>query len=554
MNNEDLKLLEFFEKDWEHQLENNPEMATFYGDHRYDDRLTDESEEFINKEYNYQINLLEELNKFDYQKLSEENKLNYKLFKLKTEENIESYKYKPYYMPINQLHGIHNYFSRMIEMMEFKNEKDYEKYLSRLNAIPNKIKQVIDLMEKGIKNNLTVPTIAMLDVPNQISRQLVKVEDSLFYAPLKKDIVSNELRSKIEESIKDNLYRSFEKLKDYIKTKYIPSCRKSIGLSELPNGKEYYNFLLKEFTTTNLTAEEIHNIGLKEVERIFAEIKNTINKIGFIDYEEFLEYLQYDKRFYFKTEEELLINYRDFAKRVDKELPRFFKVLPRLTYGIEKVPDYQAPSCPAAYYMPPDFNMTRAGIFYANTYQLETRPKYELEALTLHEAVPGHHLQIALSLELENLPKFRRVSKFTAYIEGWGLYSEKLGEEMGFYKNIYSKFGQLSFEIWRACRLVVDTGIHAFSWSREKAIEYLQNNTGKVKEACEVEIDRYIVLPGQAVSYKIGELKILELRKKAEEFLRDKFDIREFHHIILKDSSLPLTILEEKVLNYINNC
>lgn len=554
MSKEDLKLLEFFEKDWEYQLENHPEMATFYGEHRYDDRLTDESEESINKEYNYQVNLLDELNKFNYDKLSEENKLNYKLFKLKTEEIIEAHKYKSYYMPINQLHGIHNYFPRMVEMMEFKNEKDYEKYLNRLNLLPNKVKQVINLMEKGIESDLTIPNIAMLDVPNQIARQLVKIEDSSFYEPLKKDIVSSELKSKIEESIKDNLYKSFEELKDYIENTYIPACRKSIGLSELPNGKDYYNYLLREFTTTNLTAEEIHNIGLKEVERISSEIRNTINKIGFVDYNEFLEYLQHDKRFYFNTEEELLMTYRDFAKRVDKELPRFFKMLPRLPYGIEKVPDYQAPSCPTAYYMPPDFSMSRAGIFYANTYKLETRPKYELEALTLHEAVPGHHLQIALSLELESLPKFRRISRFTSYIEGWGLYSEKLGEEMGFYTSLYSKFGQLSFEMWRACRLVVDTGIHAFSWTRDKAIEYLQLHTGKVKEACEVEIDRYIVLPGQAVSYKIGELKILELRKKAEESLREKFDIRDFHHIVLKDSSLPLTVLEEKVLEYINNC
>lgn len=554
MNKEDLKLLELFENSWNYQLENNPEMATFYGEHKYDDRLTDESEESINKRYNYQLNLLEKLEKINYNKLSEDNKLNYKLFKLQIEENIESYKYKSYYMPINQMHGIQNYFSRLVEMMEFKNEKDYEKYLSRINFLPNKIKQIIELMEKGIKNNITVPQIAMLDVPNQISRQLVKVEESSFYSPLNKNILSNELRVKIEEAIRNNIYISFEELKEYLENKYIPSCRKSIGLSELPNGKEYYNFLLREFTTTNLNAEEIHNIGLKEVERISNEIKHVINRIGFIDYNEFLEYLQHDKSFYFKTEEELLMHYRDFAKQVDKELPRFFKVLPRLPYGIEKVPDYQAPSCPTAYYMPPDLNMTRAGIFYANTYQLETRPKYELEALTLHEAVPGHHLQIALSLELDNLPKFRRASKFTSYIEGWGLYSEKLGEEMGFYKNLYSKFGQLSFEIWRACRLVVDTGIHAFSWSREKAIEYLQFYTGKAKKACEVEIDRYIVLPGQAVSYKIGELKILELRKKAEETLKNKFDIREFHHIILKDSSLPLSILEEKVLEYINNC
>lgn len=550
---EDIRLLDFFEKEWNHTFEENPEYATFLGNHNYNDRLNDYSEKNLLNQIEYDKKVLETLKNFKLEELSESEKLSYDLFSLKTLENLESYKYKSYLTPLNQMHGFHTHFARLITMMPFNKEKDYENYLSRINGFQAVIDQLIELMKKGIEENITVPQIVMKNVPLQIKNQLAEdVKASVFYEPITKaKDISTELLNKIEQGIKEKIYTGFTKLIDFLEKEYIPNCRSSIGISEIPQGKEFYNFLLKEFTTTNLTAEEIHQIGLKEVERIFSEMQILIKKAGFDDYEKFLNHLKTCPDFYFQDPETLLMHYRDFCKRVDKELPAFFKVLPRITYGVEKVPDYQAPSATTAYYMSPDATMTRAGVFYANTYQLENRPKYEIEALTLHEAVPGHHLQLSLALELQNLPKFRKMARFISYIEGWGLYSEKLGAEMGFYKDIFSKFGQLIFEIRRACRLVIDTGIHAFGWDRSKAIEYIKYYTGKSESHCITEINRYIAMPAQATSYKIGELKILEIRKKFEETLGDKFDIREFHDIILKNGALPLSVLEEYAYGYL---
>lgn len=551
---EDLRLEELFKREWEDSFFKHPEYATFMGNYNFNDRLSDLSFEEIEKNYNHEKNILTELKTFNINELNEINKISLDLYIEQTENHIKSHDYKEYLMPINQMHGIHTFFARLISMTPFKQEKDYIDYLSRLKAFPKYIDQTIDLMKDGIKNALSVPKIAMQDVPNQISRQLIDdITKSSFYEPLNKEIVSESLKKEIHKAIEENVYKPFRKLEKYIKDEYIPNSRESIGLSELPDGENYYNFKLKMLTTTNLTSKEIHDIGNKEVERIFSEIKDIMKKTGFDDYNKFLEYLRTNPDFYFKSEDELLMTYRDLCKRIDKELPPFFKTLPRLPYGVEKIPDYQAPSSPTAYYMASDMNMTRAGIYYANTYQLETRPKYEIEALSLHEAVPGHHLQLSLALELNDLPEFRKSARFTGYIEGWGLYSEKLGQEMGFYKDPFYKFGQLSFEIWRACRLVIDTGIHAFGWTRDKAIEYLQYYTGKSYDACKVEVDRYIVMPAQATTYKIGEIKILELRKRMEILKGKQFDIREFHDLILKNGALPLSILEKNFDKSINN-
>ncbi|MBC7474866.1 MAG: DUF885 domain-containing protein, partial [Candidatus Sericytochromatia bacterium] len=517
---DDKRLDELFKREWNHDFEMSPEYATFMGEHKYNDRLSDISFESTKKYNDYEKDLLQELKGFDQDSLSETNKINLKLFLFKLQNSLNSFEFQEYLMPLNQMYGVQTSFSRMVLMSPFVKESDYQNYLSRLNAFPNYIDQTISLLDEGIKTGFTIPKIAMADVPNQISRQLVDdYKKSTFYQPLNKEKlpIDDQLKNEIENAIQNKLYTSFEKLKKYLLDVYIPNCRDSLGMSELPKGKDFYNEKLSFFTTTKLTAEEIHDIGIKEVKRIFAEMMVLIKTLGFTDYSKFLDHLRTNPDFYFKDEKDLLIHYRDFAKRIDKELPAFFKVLPRLTYGVEKIPDHQAPSCPTAYYMGSDMDMTRAGIFYANTYQLETRPKYEMEALTLHEAVPGHHLQISLALELSDLPDFRKSARFIGYIEGWALYTEKLGAEMGFYTDPYARFGQLSFEIWRACRLVVDTGLHVFNWTRDKSIEYLQYYTGKNKDACAVEVDRYIVMPGQATSYKIGELKILELRKKFED-------------------------------------
>jgi len=551
---EDQRLLALFQREWENNLHKSPEMATFIGDHRFNDRLSDLSEAAHQADFLHTKELLVELDTFSLEQLNQSNQLNYQLYRLKIENAVQEHQFKGYLMPINQMHGIQNFFNRLVAMMPFAKEIDFQNYLSRLKAFPLYIEQTIELMNSGITEGLTVPAITMADVPAQIYRQLPEdYQKSDYYKPIASEHkkLSSSLRAEIEAAIKENLYPAFLRLAKYLEDTYIPSCRETIGLGELPRGGEYYDLLLHEFTTTNLTAREIHEIGLKEVERIFAEIQEVMKTAGFSDYEQFLNFLRTDERFYFKDEDSLLLAYRDFAKRIDKELPRFFRLLPRLPFAIEKVPDHQAPSSPTAFYMSPDLKMTRAGIYYANTSQLETRPKYELESLTLHEAVPGHHLQICLALELGEVPEFRKSARFTGYVEGWALYAEKLGAEMGFYADPFMKFGQLSFEIWRACRLVIDTGLHVFGWSRKKAIDYLKYYTGKSEAASTVEVDRYLVMPGQATAYKIGELKILELRAKAEETLGDNFDLREFHDVILRNGAIPLNVLEDYVEKYL---
>lgn len=557
MNIEDQKLLDLLEKDWEYNLEVVPEMATVFGDHSHDHRLSDISPEAFESKYKHNLDLLDKLKSIDFSNLSEENQLNYRLYVEKLETEIGEYQFKGYLMPLNQMVGIQHDLPHIVMMMPFKTEKDYRNYLSRINALPEYVDQLINLLNTGIKENYTIARAAIVNVPDQIGGQIPEnYHKSVYYKALDyKNNVSGELKNQIELAIKEVLYPAFQKLKQYLEDIYIPAARESLGLSDLPDGKDYYNLKLKAMTTTDLTAEQIHEIGVREVERIYQEAVKISHEVGFkSDYNAFLENLKINPDFYFTEAEDLMISYRDICKRADKELPKLFKVLPRLPYGVEEIPDHQAPSYPTAYYMPSDINMTRAGIFYANTYQLETRPKYEMEALALHEAVPGHHLQIALSFELDNLPKFRRMSMsdFTGYIEGWGLYSEKLGEEMGFYKDPYAKFGQLSFEMWRACRLVIDTGLHAFGWSRQKAIDYLKHYTGKSEAACAVEVDRYVSIPGQATAYKIGELKILELRRIFEEKKGDDFDVREFHDLVLKNGALPLDVLEKYVMEHLN--
>ena len=356
-----------------------------------------------------------------------------------------------------------------------------------------------------------------------------------------------------ESIVETEVYPAFEKLYDFLVEEYIPNSNESIALSDNPDGKEWYKHRARQFTTTQLQPKEIHDLGLNEVARIKAEMDDVIVKSGFEgSFDEFTNFLRTDPQFYAKTEEELLSGYRDIAKKADPELPKLFGKLPRMPYGIIEIPSYAAKSQTTAYYRGGSQKDGRAGYFYANTYALNTRPKWEMEALTLHEAMPGHHLQISLAKELpETHPLIQNLS-YTGFVEGWGLYAESLGTEMGFYKDPYSKFGQLTYEMWRAVRLVVDTGMHYFGWSRDEAINYFAANTPKSLHDIEVEIDRYISWPGQALAYKIGELKFKDLRRRATETLGDKFDIREFHDELHKKGALPLDILDEQMNNWLD--
>ena len=553
------KFHELLSEQWEKGIIRNPEWASSLGDNRFNDKLNDTSYETILKRQGETRELQETVKKIDRSKLSEDDQLNYDLYLQGIEKQIEGFQFLSYLIPIDQMGGIQIGFAGIPNYMPFNNVKDYENYLARMRAFPTKLDQTIDLMKRGVKEGWVPPKIILVSVPDQIKAQFGKlVEESPLFKPFKdfpESIPSEEQTRLIDEMLSvltEYVYPAYETLYSYFTESYLPSCGESIACKDFPNGDVYYNYQIKSYTTTNLTAEEIHQIGLGEVDRIRAEMKKVINMKEFKgSFDEFLTFLRTDSQFYFTSEDELLNEYRMICKKADAELPKFFGLLPRLPYGVKPIPDYQAPASPTAYYYSGSQEAGRAGFFMANTYKLETRPKYEMEALSIHEAVPGHHLQITLAQELENIPKFRRYGGYTAFVEGWGLYSEKLAEEMGFYEDPYSKFGQLTYEMWRACRLVVDTGMHTLGWTRQEAIDFMLSNTAKTENDVNVEIDRYIAWPGQALAYKIGELKIRELRSKAEKEMGENFNIRDFHDVVLGHGAVPLDILEKHVNEYI---
>ena len=553
------KFHELLSEQWEKGIIRNPEWASSLGDNRFNDKLNDTSYETILKRQGETRELQETVKKIDRSKLSEDDQLNYDLYLQGIEKQIEGFQFLSYLIPIDQMGGIQIGFAGISNYMPFNNVKDYENYLARMRAFPTKLDQTIDLMKRGVKEGWVPPKIILVSVPDQIKAQFGKlVEESPLFKPFKdfpESIPSEEQTRLIDEMLSvltEYVYPAYETLYSYFIESYLPSCGESIACKDFPNGDVYYKYQIKSYTTTNLTAEEIHQIGLGEVDRIRAEMKKVINMTEFKgSFDEFLTFLRTDSQFYFTSEDELLNEYRMICKKADAELPKFFGLLPRLPYGVKPIPDYQAPASPTAYYYSGSQEAGRAGFFMANTYKLETRPKYEMEALSIHEAVPGHHLQITLAQELDNIPKFRRYGGYTAFVEGWGLYSEKLAEEMGFYEDPYSKFGQLTYEMWRACRLVVDTGMHTLGWTRQEAIDFMLSNTAKTENDVNVEIDRYIAWPGQALAYKIGELKIRELRSKAEKEMGENFNIRDFHDVVLGHGAVPLDILEKHVNEYI---
>jgi prolyl oligopeptidase len=360
------------------------------------------------------------------------------------------------------------------------------------------------------------------------------------------------LQSEAEQVLVADVYPAYRSLLAYLEETYLPGARKTVGQSAMPNGKKWYAYNARFHTTTDLTPKQIHEIGLAEVERIRQEMEQIIQDLEFDgSFAEFAEFLRTDPQFYFDTPEALLTAYRAICKRADPELVRLFGKLPRLPYGVKPVPSYNEKSTTTAYYEPGSLAAGRPGYFFANTYDLATRPSWEMEALSLHEAVPGHHLQIALAQELEETHDLLKHSFYTAFVEGWGLYAESLGGEMGFYESPYSKFGRLTYEIWRAIRLVVDTGIHSLGWSRERAIDFFKQNAPKAEHDIIVEVDRYIVWPGQALAYKIGELKIQELRAYAKRKLGPAFDIRAFHDQVLARGAMPLGVLEQRVHDWV---
>ncbi len=537
----------------------HPEFATYIGHPTGHDRWTDNSLEAIARREADTVRALEVLRAIDRSRLESEERLNYDLLMEDLEEEVEGHRFPGELLALNQMSGVQQNVAQMLAMMPAGKVKQYEDVLARLRGVPTLVDQTIVRLEKGLEEGVTPSRVTLRDVPQQVKNLLV--EDPLESPMLRaftefpeSGAAADQARHE-EEAVR--LFRqavapAYQKLHDYLVESYIPGTRESIGMSRLPDGEDWYAYRVKQMTTTDLTPQEIHEIGLSEVKRIRQEMDRVIEESGFEgSFEEFTEFLRTDPQFYFEEPEELLKSYRDIGKRADAALPKLFGLLPRLPYGVVPVPAYAEKSQTTAYYEPGAVEAGRPGQFFANTYDLASRPKWEMEALTLHEAVPGHHLQIGLAQELEDLPWFRRFGGETAFVEGWGLYSESLGEEMGFYQDPYSKFGQLTYEMWRAIRLVVDTGMHALGWSRQQAIDYFRENTGKAEHDIVVEVDRYIVWPGQALAYKIGELKIKELKAMAQRELGEKFDIRAFHDELLGSGALPLSVLETRIKEWV---
>jgi uncharacterized protein (DUF885 family) len=438
--------------------------------------------------------------------------------------------------------------------LRFETEKDYRDWLARLRAFPGLAGSTTAVLQEGIREKILQPKGILERVLGQLDKQIrAEPEENPYFGPFKKIPPSvpaaarAALAAEAREAIAGSVKPALEGFRRFLKERYLPAALERPGIWQWPHGEETYGFLARKFTTTSLTPRMIHEIGLAEVKRIRAEMEAIREKVGFRGtLKEFFVFLRTDPRFYLKTPEELLLAYRALAKRIDPEMVKVLRRLPRAPYGVEPVPEISAPDTTTAYYMDPAADGSRPGTYYVNLYKPETRPRYEMTALTLHEAVPGHHLQIALAMELD-LPDFRRFGGYTAFVEGWALYAESLGGELGLYEDPYSKFGQLTYEMWRAVRLVVDTGIHAFRWSRQQAIDYFLENAAKTEIDVVNEIDRYIGWPGQALAYKIGELKVKELRRRAEERLGASFDARDFHQVVLKDGAVTLDVLEAKV-------
>lgn len=537
-----------------------PEFATFNGYPGQNHRWTDLSPGAVTRREEQIVLFSNILERIERSYLSEADQLNYDLFKTNISFAREGSRFQEEYMPINKLYGVQTEIPEVLKAMPASSIEDYEDILARYRGIPRLIDQIILLLKKGLEEGITAPKVVMHEVPQQILNIIAddplesRMLSAFKHFPHNIPAADQErLREEAIQIFTKEVFPAFRVFHDYLVKIYIPQARETIGLSALPDGKAWYAFYIYQYTTMRLTPEEVHKIGLEEVSRIRQDMENIIEKTGFQgSFSDFTRFLNGDSQFFFENAGDLLVAYRNIAKRADPGLVKLFGKIPRLPYGIKPVPAYKEKSQPAAYYEPGSHNAHRPGYFFVNTYNLRTRPKWEMEALTLHEAVPGHHLQISLEREMECVPEFRKYSSYAVFAEGWGLYAESLGEEMGFYQNPYSKFGQLMYEMWRAVRLVVDTGIHALGWSRNQAIDFFKNHTAKAEHDIIVEVDRYIAIPGQAVSYKIGELKIRELRSYCKKELGDMFDIRAFHDALLRDGSLPLCILETNMKEWVS--
>ena len=501
---------------------------------------------------------LDKLQQIDSSALTEQQQINYAILSYSLEDALSEYQYGAHMMPLTSESGFHSALAFMVSGTEFKTKQDYLDYLAKLKTVPAYMQQQTEWMKQGLATGMTQPKAVLAGFEQSILAFISKTpEQNVFYRPFhqKPEFIDIEswqaLQSEAQQVVTLQLNPAYQQFYQFMVEQYLPGARDSIAASDWPKGREYYQNRLEHYTTLKLTPEQVHQIGLDEVARIRAEMQAIITKVGFKgSFAEFIQFLRTDPQFYAKTPTDLLKEASFIAKKIDAELPKYFRTLPRTPYGVAPVPAEIAPKYTTGRYAGTNRD-DRAGFYWVNTYALDRRPLYEMEALTLHEAVPGHHLQISLAREQSSLPEYRRNFYTSAFGEGWGLYAEYLGIEMGFYQDPYSDFGRLTYEMWRAARLVVDTGMHTMGWSRQQAIDFLASNTALSMHNVTTEIDRYISWPAQALSYKLGELTIKKLRKEAQQQLGHDFDLREFHDVVLRNGSVPLSILEQQVASYI---
>ncbi|MFV0445527.1 MAG: DUF885 domain-containing protein [Planctomycetaceae bacterium] len=552
------RLNALFDAEWERAMRENPTWASSLGDRRDNDRWDDLSLSALRNSHQADLDVLMQLDAIPIDQLSSTNRINYLLFRQKYELRVAEHEFQWYLVPLNQRGGIQD-AGDLAASLSFDRLQDYEDWLARMRSFPQSMRQTIALMRSGIAKGILHPRIVMQRVPAQIDKQIVDdPRDQLFFKPFRSypgtiDAADQKrLTAEAGRLVRDVIVPEYRQFKTFFEREYLPACYAEVGIWQIPRGQELYALRCREFTTTSLTPREIHQIGLDEVARIRKEMEAIVHEVEWQGtFAEFLDHLRTSPEFYFNSANDLLEAYRSASKQIDPQLVKLFKVLPRMPYGVEPIPEHIAPDTTTAYYRPPAADGSRAGTYFVNLYRPEVRPKYEIEALTLHESVPGHHLQIALAMELDDLPQFRRYTGYTAFVEGWALYSESLGSELGLYQDPYSRFGKLTYEMWRAIRLVVDTGIHDQHWTRQQAINLFTANTAKTLLDIENEVDRYIAWPGQALAYKIGELRIKALRSKSEQRLGEQFDLREFHDVVLRNGAVPLDVLDELVNSWL---
>jgi len=553
------RLRALLEEAWQDELRADPLLATSVGDHRYDDRLPDASREELDRQAAAARRRLDQLHALDRAVLPRADRVSYDMYERQLGDGLAGYEHGSWRIPITADSGFHTGFAQMPREVPLATARDHESYIARLRAYPAYVRQYVALMREGLRTGFTLPRIVLEGYDVTVRTHVVDApEKSVFWEPFRAfppgvpDADRELLRAAGRDAVMQGAVAGYREFLDFMVREYVPGARATTAASDLPGGRAYYEHLVRAFTTLPLTPEQVHQTGLREVERITAEMMQVMQRAGFQgELTAFLEFLRTDKRFFVTTPEQLLKEASWIAKRMDGKLPSLFGRLPRLPYGVEPVPGHLAPKYTAGRYVPAPVGGTRAGTYWVNTYGLESRTLWAMEALTLHEAVPGHHLQIALQQELKGLPQFRTVSRVDAFVEGWALYAERLGLEAGFYKDPYSDFGRLTYEMWRACRLVVDTGLHAKGWTRQQAMDYLAAHTALSRHEIRTEVDRYISWPGQALAYKTGELKIRELRAKAERELGSRFDVRAFHDAVLANGAVPLAVLDEQVDEFI---